>query len=73
MPEHPPAESPMNPTTLLPVQIAIGLATVPVLGLLVGSRLVAAGLQTVGDWSEELWRGDRLPSLTPPTAPPPNT
>lgn len=72
MPEQLPAESSINSLTLLPAQVAIGLATVPVLGLLVGSRLLASGLQTVGDWSEELWRGDRLPSLTPPSAPPPN-
>jgi hypothetical protein len=27
----------------------------------------------LGLWSEELFRGDRLPSLTPPIQPPPNT
>lgn len=48
----------------LPVQILIGLATAPLLAALVGGKLLASTLETVGHWSEELFRGDRLPPLS---------
>jgi len=55
----------------LPVEIVIGLVTAPMLVALVGSRVASNALQDIGRWSEELFRGDRLPSLNPPTTPSP--
>lgn len=43
--------------------VLIGLATVPLLGIILGSRAIAEALQTMGESSEEVFRGDRLPLL----------
>ncbi|MBF2001677.1 MAG: hypothetical protein IGS50_00020 [Synechococcales cyanobacterium C42_A2020_086] len=45
-------------TTLL-----LSFSTVPLLMLLIGSRLLAQFFQDLGQTSEELFRGDRLPVL----------
>ena len=52
-----------------PVELALALTTAPVLVALVGARVLASTVQNLGQWSEELFRGDRLPSLPPPTDP----
>lgn len=43
--------------------VALGLATIPVLVVLVGGNAIAQTLQEIGTISEELFRGDRLPQL----------
>lgn len=60
---------------VLPVQVAIGVATAPILAAFVGGRLLASAMHNLGQWSEELFRGDRLPSInsSPATPPTPNT
>ncbi|MDX2232519.1 MAG: hypothetical protein NW220_23005 [Leptolyngbyaceae cyanobacterium bins.349] len=58
---------------LLPIEVAIGLTTVPFLAALVGTKMLASAVQELGRWSEELFRGDRLPSLDLPSPPPSNT
>ncbi|MEM8505949.1 MAG: hypothetical protein AAF716_22705 [Cyanobacteria bacterium P01_D01_bin.1] len=47
----------------LPIDIAIGLATLPMLAIVISSQLAAHALTQLGDSSEELFRGDRLPTL----------
>ena len=47
----------------LPPPLAISVITGPVLGLLVSGRMVAQALTQLGVSSEELFRGDRLPTL----------
>jgi len=50
--------SPKIPTTLL-----LSLGTIPVLAVLLGSKAVLQVMREVGEASEELFRGDRLPIL----------
>lgn len=47
-------------------EILISLATAPVLALLVGGKALMEGVREVGVWSEEIFRGDRLPLLNSP-------
>lgn len=47
-------------------EILISLATAPVLALLVGGKALIEGVREVGVWSEEIFRGDRLPLLNSP-------
>jgi hypothetical protein len=47
----------------IPTDIAISLATLPMLAAIISSQLLADTLKQLGDSSEELFRGDRLPSL----------
>lgn len=58
---------------LLPVEFAIGLVTVPALITLVGVKALADTVQNLGQWSEELFRGDRLPVLNVPPSNPSDT
>lgn len=58
---------------LLPVEVAIGLVTVPALITLVGAKAFADTVQNLGQWSEELFRGDRLPMLNVPPSTPSDT
>jgi hypothetical protein len=46
----------------------LSLATTPVLVGLWGVRTLNDWLQDLGDISEEIWRGDRLPVLNFPTS-----
>ncbi|HEY9615757.1 MAG TPA: hypothetical protein V6C64_02880 [Microcoleaceae cyanobacterium] len=47
----------------------LSLATVPILLGVLGGRAIAQAMQEVGQLSEEIFRGDRLPLLTfPPVA-----
>ncbi|MEM1426188.1 MAG: hypothetical protein AAGF75_06510 [Cyanobacteria bacterium P01_H01_bin.130] len=43
--------------------LSIGLVSLPVLIGLAGGRQAANGLNELGTWSEEVFRGDRLPLL----------
>lgn len=47
----------------LPVQILLQLSTGPVLIAMLGGKAFSETLQTIGEASEELFRGDRLPVL----------
>ncbi len=46
----------------LPVDFAVSLSTLPVLSLLAGGHAIAHSLRQLGAASEEIFRGDRLPS-----------
>lgn len=50
-------------TTNTTTEILVSLGTVPVLAILLGGRVLAALMQDLGEVSEELFRGDRLPIL----------
>lgn len=54
-----------KPSISLPlaVDLTISLSTLPLIALLIGSRAAADSLTRLGQASEELFRGDRLPSL----------
>lgn len=43
--------------------ILLSLSTAPLLLVLVGSRALATAFQEMGQTSEEIFRGDRLPVL----------
>lgn len=47
----------------VPIDVALSLLTIPFLGGLVGARSLQQGLMSLGEVSEELFRGDRLPIL----------
>lgn len=47
----------------IPIEVALSVLTVPILGGLVGARSLQQGLINFGEASEELFRGDRLPIL----------
>jgi hypothetical protein len=49
-------------------QILISMGTMPLLVGILGARAIAATLRQMGEASEEIFRGDRLPILkmTPP-------
>ena len=46
----------------VPVDLAVMAGTVPLLALVIGSRWLGEGMVELGKASEELFRGDRLPS-----------
>jgi len=72
-PSSSPAESHTAPTAKLPLpsDVVLSLLMPPLLLTLVGERLGARLLQDVGQLSEQLYQGVRLPTLTVPPAPPP--
>lgn len=49
--------------TQLATQLLLSVSTAPLLLVLVGSRALIATLQELGQTSEEIFRGDRLPVL----------
>lgn len=59
--------------------LLISLATIPVLAIILGSKAVAEAVRGLGEASEELFRGDRLPVLndaphaTEHSTPPPSS
>ncbi len=53
---------PQSPSTV-PPQVLIALATVPFLGTLLVSNSIINLMGELGQLSEELFRGDRLPLL----------
>ncbi|MBD1846415.1 hypothetical protein H6F89_23920 [Cyanobacteria bacterium FACHB-63] len=48
---------------LVDPDVALSIATIPVLVALIGGHAIAQTLQELGTMSEELFRGDRLPHL----------
>lgn len=44
------------------VNFTISASTLPLLALLAGGRAITAGLTEIGQASEEIFRGDRLPN-----------
>ena len=68
------AETTANPSELLAQfnissESPIACMTLPMLLGLVGGKAIAEGLQSLGQASEEIFRGDRLPVLHFPVAP----
>lgn len=66
--ESPTPSSPNVSTDLkfalpLPVNIVISATSGSLVGMLVACRMVAHGLTQLGIGSEEIFRGDRLPTL----------
>lgn len=51
-------------------QLLLSISTAPLLLVLVGSRALVTTLQDLGQASEELFRGDRLPVLNISPQPP---
>lgn len=49
-----------------PTQILLSFSTVPLLLVVVGGKALASLMQDLGQTSEELFRGDRLPVLKIP-------
>lgn len=47
----------------IPQQILLQLSTGPLLVAILGSRAIAETLHAIGQVSEEVFRGDRLPTL----------
>jgi hypothetical protein len=47
----------------MPIKILLSLSTAPLLLLLIGSKALAQLMQDMGQTSEEVFRGDRLPVL----------
>lgn len=56
-----------------PTALLLSLGTIPLLAVLVGSKAVAAVIQDIGQASEEIFRGDRLPVLKMTAADPAKT
>jgi hypothetical protein len=51
------------PTSKTPIGLLLSLSTAPLLLVLLGSRALGIMLQEMGQTSEEVFRGDRLPVL----------
>ena len=50
-------------TSKIPTNLLLSLGTIPVLAVLIGGKAVGKALIELGQASEELFRGDRLPML----------
>ncbi|HEY9805100.1 MAG TPA: hypothetical protein V6D04_00910 [Candidatus Obscuribacterales bacterium] len=48
----------------------LSLATLPVLAALIGGKALAEWVQELGEMSEEVFRGDRLPTIDFPSPEP---
>ncbi|GAB4381348.1 MAG: hypothetical protein Kow00121_39680 [Elainellaceae cyanobacterium] len=46
-----------------PTQILLSFSTAPLLLLLIGSKVLASFMKDMGQTTEEVFRGDRLPIL----------
>lgn len=66
--DQPTVQAGDNPTSWVPPQILLSVATVPLLVALVSSKALAEGVRELGLLSEEIFRGDRLPVLNFPSA-----
>lgn len=51
----------------------LSLATVPLLAALLSGKALAEWVQELGEMSEEVFRGDRLPTIDFPTTQPTNS
>lgn len=59
-----------RPSSADPVSLLLSVGTIPLLAGLVAGRAIATAMISVGQISEEVFRGDRLPVLhfsSPPT------
>jgi hypothetical protein len=59
----------MTQSNNVSTDLLISLATAPLLVAMVGGRVLAHIMREVGQASEEIFRGDRLPILHMPTTP----
>lgn len=59
--ENPTMANSTNPK--LASDVLVSVATIPFLLVLLGSRVAAKAFQEMGQMSEEVFRGDRLPIL----------
>jgi hypothetical protein len=57
------------PNLKAPTQILLSLTTAPLLLGLLGAKALVELMKTIGQASEEVFRGDRLPVLNQPTPP----
>lgn len=57
------------PNFKIPTELLLSFATAPLLAGLAGGRAIASLMQNLGQASEELFRGDRLPVLDRPVSP----
>lgn len=66
--DQPTVQPQAKPPRLASADLLLSLATAPVLIGLVASKVIAETIRQAGVFSEEVFRGDRLPSLTFPTS-----
>jgi hypothetical protein len=59
----PPHSTSSAPKVVMPVDLLVSVATVPMVLGLVGTRVLFQVTQQLGQLSEEMFRGDRLPLL----------
>ncbi|MGQ9869226.1 hypothetical protein [Leptodesmis sp.] len=64
-----PSHQRLSPKMVVPVDLLISLATVPLVVGLVGTKILTQIAQELGQLSEEVFRGDRLPLLKFPSQP----
>ncbi len=64
-----PSNQQPSPKMVVPVDLLISLATVPLVVGLVGTKALTQIAQELGQLSEEVFRGDRLPLLKFPSQP----
>ncbi|WP_233746116.1 hypothetical protein [Leptodesmis sichuanensis] len=64
-----PSNQQPSPKMVVPVDLLISLTTVPLLVGLVGTKALTQVAQELGQLSEEVFRGDRLPLLKFPSQP----
>lgn len=57
------ASTPSNLLKFLDPEIILGIATAPLLAAIVGGSALSKAVQELGEMSEEIFRGDRLPIL----------
>lgn len=57
------AQSTQQNQSPIELDVAISVLTVPLLGGLVGARSLLQGMKTLGEASEEIFRGERLPII----------
>ena len=61
-----------NTVPFVPPQLLLSLATAPMLLALIGGKVLTEAVHELGVFSEELFRGDRLPVLHFPSETDPN-
>jgi hypothetical protein len=62
-------QAPQNQNLLIPSNILLGLATLPLLGGLLAAKAAVDFVNSIGVESEEVFRGSRLPVLNFPYSP----
>ncbi|HEY9700328.1 MAG TPA: hypothetical protein V6D10_23945 [Trichocoleus sp.] len=50
-------------TSKIPTNLLLSFSTIPLLAVLIGSKAIGKALIELGQASEEIFRGDRLPVL----------